>query len=197
MAKPELAPLFCGGITVYSPLCEFLTRKDARGGILGLGGLGHLAVKFSHAMGHEVSVFSHSPSKEKEAKALGAHHFYHGEAKQVAQELERKLDLLIVTANVDLPYPEYLSTLRANGTLCFVGIPPSPITLGVGALLGGRIRVSASPIGSPWRIREMLDFARTHGVMATSEIMPMEQANEAMAKVKANKVRYRAVLTRS
>ncbi len=196
LVKPEVAPLFCGGITVYSPLCEFVTRKDARVAVLGLGGLGHLAVLFSKAMGHEVSVFSHSPSKEKEAKALGASNFFAGDIKPLVKTIGRKFDLILVTANVDLAYPAYLDTLRADGVLCFVGIPPSPLTIPVGSLLGNRLRVTASPIGSPKRIHDMLDFANVHGLTAVSEIMPMAKANEAVERVKANKVRYRAVLSR-
>jgi uncharacterized zinc-type alcohol dehydrogenase-like protein len=197
LARPEVAPLFCGGITVYSPLCEFVSRKDARVAVLGLGGLGHLAVKFSAAMGHEVAVISSTPSKEKEARALGATSFLHGSAADVVKAAKESFDLVLVTANVDLPYVDYLRTLRRDGTLCFVGIPPSPITLGVGALLGSRLRVAASPIGSPSRILDMLDFARVNGVLATSEIMPMAKANEAVARVKKNDVRYRAVLSRA
>jgi uncharacterized zinc-type alcohol dehydrogenase-like protein len=197
LARPEAAPLFCGGITVYSPLCEFVTRKDARVAVLGLGGLGHLAVKFSAAMGHEVTVISHSPSKETEARSLGARDFLCGAPEEVAKQARRSFDLVLVTANVDLPYASYLSTLRRDGVLCFVGIPPSPLTVEVGSLLGQRLRLAASPIGAPSRILEMIDFSRSHGVLATSEIMPMGQANEAIARVKKNDVRYRAVLTRA
>lgn len=196
LAVPEIAPLFCGGITVYSPLCEFVARKDARVAVVGLGGLGHLAVKFSAAMGHEVSVFSHSPSKEKEARELGAQEFFAGDIQELAPRIGRKFDLVLVTANVDLAYPSFLSTLRADGTLCFVGIPPSPVTVPVGALLGKRLRVAASPIGSPSRILDMIDFAGAHGVTAVSEIMPMKQVNSALERVRENKVRYRAVLAR-
>lgn len=196
LAKPGAAPLLCGGITVYSPLCEFIDRKEARVGVVGLGGLGHLAVKFARSLGHEVSVFSSSPTKKAEALAMGAHHFLPSGTEEEIKSAGAKLDLVIVTANVDLPYAAYLSTLRRDGTLCFVGIPPSPLTVPVGALLGGRNRIAASPIGSPARIIEMLDFAARHGIEADSEIFSMKDVNEVLPKVKANKVRYRAVLSR-
>lgn len=196
LARPEVAPLFCGGITVFSPLCHLVRRKDARVAVLGLGGLGHLAVKFSHAMGHEVSVISHSPAKEREAKELGATNFFHGDSAALAKELGRRFDLVLVTANVDLPYADYLGTIRADGSLCFVGVPPSPVPIEAYQLLR-RVNVTGSPIGSPARILDMLDFASTHGILATSELLPMGQANEAIERVKANKARYRIVLSRT
>lgn len=196
LAKPAVAPLFCGGITVYSPLCEFVTRKEARIAVVGLGGLGHLAVKFARALGHEVAVFSSSPSKAKEARDLGAHHFHSSAQAEEIESLGRRYDLVLVTANVDLPYESYLSTLRSDGVLCFVGIPPSPMEISVDALLGKRLRVAASPIGSPSRILEMVDFAGRHGILAETESYPMDEVNEVLPKVKANKVRYRAVLSR-
>jgi alcohol/geraniol dehydrogenase (NADP+) len=193
---PEAAPLFCGGITVFSPLCEFISRKEARVAVVGLGGLGHLAVKFSAAMGHEVSVFSHSISKEAEAKELGARNFHYGPIETIAKNIGRSFDMVLVTANADMAYSNFLHTLRADGTLCFVGIPPSPIQLPVGAMLGKRLRVAASPIGSPSQIMEMLSFCATHGILAKCEIEPMSAVNSVLERVRANKVRYRAVLAR-
>jgi uncharacterized zinc-type alcohol dehydrogenase-like protein len=128
---------------------------------------------------------------------MGAHHFLPGGTEEEIRATGKKLDLVLVTANVDLPYPAYLSTLRADGALCFVGIPPSPLTIPVGYLLGRRLRVTASPIGSPSRILEMLDFSERHGILADSEIFAMQEVNEVLEKVKANKVRYRAVLSRA
>lgn len=196
LAQPAVAPLFCGGVTVFSPLCDFVTRKEARVAIVGLGGLGHLAVKFAHALGHEVAVFSSSPSKKEEALKLGAHRFLSSASKEEIESVGPHFDLVLVTANVDLPYTAYLSTLRSDGALCFVGIPPSPLTVPVDVLLGKRLRVTASPIGSPARILEMIDFAGRHGIMADAELFPMDEVNAVLPKVKANKVRYRAVLSR-
>lgn len=196
LAVPEAAPLFCGGITVYSPICEFVKRKDARVAVVGLGGLGHLGVKLSAAMGFETAVFSHSASKEKEALGLGAREFFHAPIETIAKDIGRRFDLVLVTANVDLQYSHFLNTLRSDGTLCFVGIPPSPLQLPVGAMLGNRLRVAASPIGSPSRIVEMVDFCNAHGILATSEISAMAEVNSVLERVKANKVRYRAVLAR-
>ncbi len=187
---PDAAPLLCGGITVYSPLAEFVTKKNARVGVVGLGGLGHLAVKMAHAMGHHVVAFSSTPGKR------GDFEFVDSRSAEAIGAVSRKLDLVLVTANVDLPWEAYLSTLRADGTLCFVGIPPSPLQIPVGAMLGKRLRVTASPIGSRARIQEMLEFCARNGVRAQVEVFPMQKVNEVLPLVKENRVRFRAVLSR-
>jgi alcohol/geraniol dehydrogenase (NADP+) len=194
LQRPEAAPLLCGGITVYSPLREFLSKGQTRVGVVGLGGLGHLAVKFASAMGCEVTVFSSSKNKKDEAEKMGADRFVvSSDAKAMKSEQDR-LDLIIVTANVDLPWEQYLECLRGDGTLCFVGVPPSAISFGVFQLLGKRRRVAASPIGGRARISEMLEFAAQHDIVATSEIFPMADANDALKRLRKNDLRYRAVL---
>ena len=194
LAKPEVAPLFCGGITVYSPLIEFLSKRDAKVAVVGLGGLGHFAVRFAQTMGYEVSVFSSSPDKKTEAQKLGAHHFLPSANEEEVLAQSNKFDLVLVTANVDLPYHAYIDTLRSDGTLCFVGLPPSPISFTIDKLLSKRRRIAASPVGSPKRIREMLEFSLLHGIQAQSEIFPVQEVNSVLTKVKANRVRYRAIL---
>jgi alcohol/geraniol dehydrogenase (NADP+) len=196
LAKPEVAPLLCGGITVYSPIKEILQGSGRSVAVVGMGGLGHLAVKFASALGHEVSVFSSSLGKKAEALAMGASHFLASGSREEIESAGRRHDLVLVTANADLPYSSYLETLRSDGTLCFVGIPPSPLNLSVGQLLGKRLRVTASPIGSPSRIREMLELALEKGLGAQTEIFPLEKVNEVLPMVKENRVRYRAVLAR-
>lgn len=194
---PEAAPLLCGGITVYSPLREFLRgKKNPSVGIVGVGGLGHLAVKIAKAMGAEVTVYSSSADKEKETKAFGAQLFVHTKNPEAISGGGRHHDLVLVTANVDLPWNEYLKTLRAEGTLCFVGIPPSEYALNISSLLGKRLRISGSPIGSRKEILEMLSFCDEHKILATAERFPMDQVDAALERVKKNTVRYRAVLLR-
>jgi uncharacterized zinc-type alcohol dehydrogenase-like protein len=197
LRRPEAAPLLCAGITVYSPLCEFVRGPGARVGIVGIGGLGHLAVRMAAAMGYEVTVFSSTPAKEAEARRLGAHFFVNSsDPDNIGQQAHGRLDLVLVTANVDLPWGEYLDTLRADGTLCFVGVPPAPVTFELGQLLGLRRRIAASPIGSSQTMRQMLEFCARHQILAQAEIFPMAEVNRAVAKVRKNDVRYRAVLVR-
>ena len=195
LRRPEAAPLLCGGITVYSPLREFVRGPGARVGVVGIGGLGHLAVKLAVAMGMEVTVFSSSESKRAEAMRLGAKHFLTStDAALIRSGSRSRLDLVLVTANVDLPWDAYLDTLRADGTLCFVGVPPSPLAFRVDLLLAKRRRVAASPIGSRREMREMLNFCAQHDILAQSEIFAMTDAPAAVERVRANQVRYRAVL---
>jgi len=199
VAKAEFAPLLCGGATVFNPLLQTLSSERARTGrvgIVGLGGLGHLAVKFARAMGLEVTLFSSSPKKEQEARAMGAHHFVASNERNAIAKIQRTLDLVLVTANVDLPWVEYLDTLRTDGTLCFVGLPPSPITFSVGSILDKRTRVMGSPIASRAQICQMLEFCAHHRISADVERFAFDQVNEAVEAVRANRVHYRAVLTR-
>ena len=194
LQRPEAAPLLCGGITVYSPLREFLRgKKDPTVGIVGMGGLGHLAIKFAHAMGAKVAVFSSSLDKKNDAINFGASEFVITKNPDEIAKIGRKLDLVLVTANVDLPWDEYLKTLRVDGTLCFVGIPPSPYILDIGRILGKRLRISSSPIGSRKEIEEMLNFANIHQVLATIEQSPMENIKQILQRMKKNQVHYRAV----
>jgi len=163
--------------------------------VVGFGGLGHLAVKIAHAMGAEVTLFSSTESKRDHAMQMGATHFVPSNSPSGAGN-ERQLDLIIVTVNADLPWNEYLKTLRSDGTLCFVGIPPSPMTLHPVELLECRLRVCGSPIGGRYHIRRMLEFCHQRQIGAQIETFPLEAVNEAIEKVRKNEVRYRAVLVR-
>lgn len=193
---PRYAPLMCGGATVFTPLCEFVNpkQKAVRVGIVGLGGLGHIAVKMAVAMGYSVTVFSSSRGKIAEAIEMGASQVVSSSDPIQIEALGRFLDLIIVTANVDLPWESYLRTLRSDGTLCFVGIPPSSLQFGLGEILDKRLRVSASPIASRARIRQMLEFCSLRGVLPQSETFSMSEVNGVLERVKENRVRYRAVL---
>ncbi len=194
LPSEQAAPLLCGGITVYSPLRDHGINPSSRVGIVGIGGLGHIAIQFAHIFGAEVTAFSTSTGKEEEARALGALHFVHSRESKSMKEVAGSLDFILNTANADQDWNVYIQALRPTGTLCFVGVPPSPVSLQAFPLVSGVRTVVGSNIGSPQRIREMLDVAARHGVKATTETFPMAKANEAIEKVKKNKVRYRAVL---
>jgi uncharacterized zinc-type alcohol dehydrogenase-like protein len=194
LVSEHAAPLLCGGITVYSPLRTHGINPSSRVGVVGIGGLGHLAIQFARAFGAEVTAFSSSAGKEEEVRALGAQHFVHTRESKAMKEVAGSQDFILSTINADQDWSTYLQALRPMGTLCFVGVPPSPVTLPAFPLIGGARSISGSPIGSPHRIREMLDVAARHGVQATTELFPMAKANEAIEKVKKSKVRYRAVL---
>jgi uncharacterized zinc-type alcohol dehydrogenase-like protein len=194
LVSEHAAPLLCGGITVYSPLRTHGINPSSRVGVVGIGGLGHLAIQFARAFGAEVTAFSSSAGKEEEVRALGAQHFVHTRESKAMKEVAGSQDFILSTINADQDWSTYLQALRPMGTLCFVGVPPSPVTLPAFPLIGGARSISGSPIGCPHRIREMLDVAARHGVQATTELFPMAKANEAIEKVKKSKVRYRAVL---
>jgi alcohol/geraniol dehydrogenase (NADP+) len=195
LESENAAPLLCGGITVYNPLRSNGVNVTSRVGVVGIGGLGHLAIQFARAFGAEVSAFSTSPGKEEEARSLGAHNFINSRETKAMKQVAGTFDFIINTANADQDWNHYLAALRPTGTLCFVGVPPSPISLPAFALISGMRSVCGSPIGSPHMISEMLDVAARHNVNAKTELFPMSKANEALDKVKKNKVRYRAVLS--
>jgi alcohol/geraniol dehydrogenase (NADP+) len=188
------APLLCGGITVYNPMRTHGINPSSRVGIVGIGGLGHIAIQFARVFGAEVTAFSTSAAKEGEARGLGAHHFINTRESKAMREVAGSQDFILSTINADQDWGVYLQTLRPTGTLCFVGVPPSPVAVHAFPLIAGLRTISGNPTGSPYRLREMLDVAARHGVHAQTESFPMARANEAIEKVKKNKVRYRAVL---
>jgi len=194
LESERAAPLLCGGITVYNPLRSHEVNPSSRVGIVGIGGLGHMAIQFARVFGAEVTAFSTSAAKEEEARALGAHHFVNTRESKAMKEVAGSLDFILSTINADQDWGVYIQTLRPTGTLCFVGVPPSPVAVHAFPLISGVRTITGSPIGSPSRIREMLDVAARHGVKAQIERFPMAKANAAIEKVKKNKVRYRAVL---
>ena len=194
LESENVAPLLCGGITVYAPIRNHGVRPSSRVGIIGIGGLGHMGLQFAKAFGAEVTAFSTSKSKESEARALGAHHFVNTRETNAMKKLGGSFDLLLSTVNADQDWGGYISALRPEGSLCIVGVPPSPIAMQAFPLVGGQKSLAGSPTGSPSDIAEMLDVAARHNVKAVTERFAMEKANEAVTKVKKNQVRYRAVL---
>ena len=194
LSSEQSAPLLCGGITVYSPMRTHGINPSSRVGIVGIGGLGHIALQFARVFGARVTAFSTSAAKEKEARALGADDFVNSRESKAMKEIAGSLDFILNTANADQDWGTYLQALRPTGTLCFVGVPPSPVSVHAFPLISGMRTMSGNPTGSPYGLREMLDVAARHGVKASTELFPMAKANDAIEKVKKNKVRYRAVL---
>ncbi len=194
LESEQTAPLLGGGITVYNPLRIAGINPSSRVGVVGIGGLGHLAIQFARVFGAHVTAFSTSVAKEEEARALGAHQFVHSRESKSMKEVADSLDFILTTVNADQDWGTYLQALRPNGALWFVGVPPSPVSVHTFPLVSGMRTIGGSPIGSPFQLREMLDVAARHGIKAITERFPMEKANEAIDKVKKGKVRYRAVL---
>jgi len=189
------APLLCAGITVYSPLRTYIKHPGTKVGVIGIGGLGHLAVKFAKAMGAEVTAFSTSASKEAEAKSFGAHHFQTWEKADDMKKVMGTQELIINTAPSELEWETAFNILGNNGTLCLVGVPATTITLPVMSLIFGQKTLAGSAVGGRRFMREMLEFAALHNITPMVETMPLSQINEAMDKLLANKARYRIVLT--
>jgi uncharacterized zinc-type alcohol dehydrogenase-like protein len=193
--KPETAgPLFCGGITVFAPLMEYGILPTSRVGVVGIGGLGHMALRFARAWGCEVTAFTSSASKYDEARALGAHRVVSSRDSKAMAAMAGSLDLVIVTANVPLDWDAILATLGPKGRLHFVGAVLEPIPVKAFALIGGQKSVSGSPTGSPVAIARMLEFAARHGIEPQVERFPMSRVNDALDHLRAGKARYRIVL---
>jgi uncharacterized zinc-type alcohol dehydrogenase-like protein len=194
LESENAAPLMCAGITVYSPLRNFGVRPSSRVGVIGIGGLGHLGIQFAKAFGAEVTAFSTSKEKEDEARKLGAHNFVNTRDTGALKKVAGSFDLLLSTVSADQDWQSYVGALRPRGTLCVVGASPSPMQIQAFSLMGANKAVAGSNTGSPRDLFEMLDVAARHGVKAITERFTMAKANDAVAKVKKNQVRYRAVL---
>ncbi|RRA49070.1 NAD(P)-dependent alcohol dehydrogenase [Acidipila sp. EB88] len=194
MDAAATAPLLCGGITVYSPMRLHNVNASSRVGIIGIGGLGHMALQFARACGADVTAFSSSADKEKEALDLGAHHFVNTRETKSLKALGSKFDFILSTINVDQDWSAYVTALRPHGSLVFVGIPPKPATFPVFPLISGVKSISGCNIGSPMQIAEMLDVASRHNIRAVVENFAMRDANAAVERARKSAVRYRAVL---
>jgi alcohol/geraniol dehydrogenase (NADP+) len=189
------APLLCGGVTVFAPLRRWGIGARSRVGVIGLGGLGHLALRFLRAMGSHVTAFTSSPDKRDDALRLGADAVASSVSPREIRGMANQLDFLLCTVPARLDWVTYLQTLRPNGVLCLVGAPPGLLQIPAAQLLTGQRAICGSDIGSPAAIREMLAFAAEHGIGAQVETAPMTEVNEALQRVRDNRVRYRMVLT--
>lgn len=195
--NPKTAgPLFCGGITVFNPLVQFDVKPTDKVAVIGIGGLGHLALQFLNAWGCEVTAFTSSQSKAEEAKNLGAHHCINSRDNNEIEAAAGQFDYIISTVNVKLDWNAYINTLKPKGRLHFVGATLEPLDLNVFGLLGAQRSVSASPVGSPATMAKMLAFAAQHNIQPQVESFKFSQINEALAHVEAGKARYRVVLER-
>jgi alcohol/geraniol dehydrogenase (NADP+) len=189
----EAGPLLCGGVTVWAPLAMYAKPTD-RVGIIGIGGLGHMAVKFAAAYGCGVTAFTSSESKFDEAKGFGAHHVVSSKDSAAIKKLGKCLDLLISTVNVKMDWDAMIGTLQPNGRMHVVGVVQEPIPVSAFSLIGPQLAVSGSPGGSPVTIATMLDFAARHNVLPETEHFPMSKINEAFARLQSGKAHYRIVL---
>ena len=189
-----VAPLMCAGITLYSPLRNWKAGPGKKVGIIGLGGLGHMGVKFAVAMGAETTVFSHSPSKESDAKKMGAHHFVSTKDLQNLKNLEKKYDLLLNTVSADIDLEPYLQMLKLDGTLVVIGLPGKPYAINAGTLLGQRRSLSGSMIGGIAELQEMLNFCGEKSILSDVEVINANYINTAYDRTVASDVKYRFVI---
>ena len=192
---PESAgPFMCGGITVFNPILQFGIKPTNRVGVIGIGGLGHMALKFLDAYGCEVTAFSSSDNKEAEAKNFGADFFINSSDADSLENIAGSLDFIISTVNVSLDWTAYINTLRPKGRFHMVGAVMEPIPVPVFPLLFGQKSVSASPLGSPSSMAVMLDFAARNQIEPMVETYPMSKVNDAIEKLRSGDPRYRLVL---
>ncbi len=190
----KAGPFFCAGITVFAPLVDFDIRPAQRVGVIGIGGLGHLALQFLNKWGCEVTAFTSSDDKREDARRLGAHHVIHSRKSSQPKKIAGSLDCILSTAPADLDWELYLTALAPKGRLHVLGIPPSAIPVSPLSLIGDQLSISGSAAGSPAMLRTMLDFCLRHRIEPVVEHFPLRQANEALAHLEAGKARYRVVL---
>ncbi len=191
------APLLCAGITTYSPLRHWNAGPGKRVAVVGLGGLGHMAVKIAHAMGADVTVLSQSLRKQDDGLRLGADAYYATSDDATFTELAGRFDLIINTVSAGVDITRFLMLLKTDGTIVNVGAPPEPLPVAVMPMIMQRRSFAGSAIGSIRETQEMLDFCAEHGISAEIELISAEQVNEAWERVLASDVRYRFVIDNS
>jgi uncharacterized zinc-type alcohol dehydrogenase-like protein len=194
---PGVAPLLCAGITTYSPLRYARVGKGTRTGVIGLGGLGHMAVKFAASFGAEVTVLSTSPSKEADARRLGAHHFALTTDRDTMKSLDSYFDVIIDTLSANHDFNPYLDLLGLDGRLMVVGLPTEHPRARAHKLTKNRRSITGSTIGSIRETQEMLHYCAEHNIVADVEIIPMQKINEAYDRMLRNDVKYRFVIDMS
>jgi alcohol dehydrogenase (NADP+) len=189
-----VAPLLCAGVTTYSPLRHWNAGPGVRVAVVGLGGLGHMAVKFAHSFGAHVTVLSQSLRKKDDGLALGADDYRATSDDETFRELRGSFDLIINTVSAVIPMSKYLSLLALDGTFVSVGAPPEPLPVPAFSLIGGRHSFAGSSIGGIRETQEMLDYSAEHGIAPETELIRADQVNEAWERVLASDVRYRFVI---
>lgn len=194
LALDRAAPLLCAGITTYSPLRHWGVKAGDQVAVVGLGGLGHMAVKLASAMGAEVTVLSTSESKRSDAMALGAHRFVVSRDATQMRTLRRSFDLIIDAVSAEHDYNALLNLLKVDGSMVLLGIPERPAPVAAGVLIGGRRRLAGSSIGGIRETQEMLDFCAEHGIAADIELIDIGQINEAYERMLRGDVKYRFVI---
>ena len=187
-------PLFCGGITVFNPILQCNVQPTERVGVIGIGGLGHMAVQFLNKWGCEVTAFTSSNAKRDEAMKFGAHHVVNSRDARQLQKIAGSLDFILSTVNVPLAWDAIIGSLAPRGRLHIVGAVLEPIPVAAFSLIGGQKSISGSPLGSPFNTARMLEFAARHNVAPMIESFPMSKVNDALDHLRAGKARYRLVL---
>lgn len=193
----EAAPLLCAGITTYSPLNHWKAYEGKNVAVIGMGGLGHMAVQIAHAMGADVTVLSRTLNKKEDGLKLGASHYYATTEELTFEELANSFDLIINTVSANLPIDDYLKLLRLDGTIVNVGAPAEPVSLRVANLIGHRRSFAGSAIGGIRETQEMLDFCSEHNIRPQIELISAEQIDEAYERVLSSDVKYRFVIDTS
>lgn len=194
LSARDAGPLMCGGVTVFTPFRAFDVRATDRVGVVGIGGLGHLALQFAKAWGCEVTAFTSNDSKADEARGFGAHNIVNSRNEDAIKKAAGTLDLLIVTVNVPLDWRAMLATLRPKGRLHFVGAVLEPIPVHAFDIIMTQRSVSGSPNGAPTTTAQMLNFAARHNILPQTEHFPLAKVNDAMQHLLDGKARYRIVL---
>jgi uncharacterized zinc-type alcohol dehydrogenase-like protein len=189
-----VAPLLCAGITTYSPLRHWNARPGSRVGVVGLGGLGHMAVKLAASMGAEVTMLSTSASKEQDARRLGAHDFAITSARATFKKLAGRFDLIVDTISAPHDLDAYLGMLRVDGAMVLLGVPPEAVPVHAFSLIGGRKSLAGSLIGGIAETQEMLDYCAEHRITSDVEVIPIAKVNEAYERMLRSDVRYRFVI---
>jgi len=192
-----VAPLLCAGITLYSPLKNWGAGPGKKVGVMGLGGLGHMGVKFAAALGAEVTVFSHSAAKEADAKRMGAKHFVVTSRPGVLEPLAESFDLILNTVSAELDINDYLKLLKTDATLVVIGLPGKPYAVEAGSLLRLRRSLAGSMIGGIPQMQEMLDFCGKHNILSDVEVIKADYINKAYDRTVASDVKYRFVIDAS
>lgn len=194
LALEAVAPLLCAGITTYSPLRHWKVGKGHKVGVVGLGGLGHMAVKFAASFGAEVTMLSTSPSKETDARRLGAHKFLLTTDKEQLKAHANYFDFIVDTVSAPHDYNALLKLLGTDGTMICVGVPPTPSEIQGMLLIGNRRSIAGSLIGGIPETQEMLDYCAEHNIVSDIELIPMDYINEAYERILKSDVKYRFVI---